>query len=134
MSLDTKIDIEKEFFITAYTEINACAKPTTGLGLDEFIIGTREFLFFLHQYTNIYYEIENDLQSLSTKNGRPLLTAFVDIDLFIEFVEDVLDYISYFHTRKFKKLSSVFLNLQNYLKDAKNNDSNIITFECYKKN
>lgn len=127
------ININEEFFVTAYTEVDAHAKPTNGLKLDEFIFNkneTNDFLFFLkHNNTNILSEIENDLQSLCEKNGRPLLTALIDINLSIKFAEDAILLSGGFGK---ENMTTVFYNLLNYLHDAKKNASNVIAFEGYR--
>lgn len=125
---------DKDFFITAYTEVGIHAKPTDGLKLDEFIINkddTVHFLFFLkHNNTNICSEIENDLQSLCDKNGEPLLTALINIDLSIKFAEDAMCLSGGFGK---EEMTPIFYNLLSYLRDAERNGSNMIAFEGYRK-
>lgn len=127
------IIIEDEFFLTPYSESNAVACVTKGLVLEEFIIkkaDTKDFFFFLkNNNTDVLSEVENDLQSLCSKNNRDLLTAMIDIDLSIEFVTDAI-----FLSGGLKNnMSHIFFELLGYISEAKKLGANLIAFEGYEK-
>lgn len=124
-----------DFFITAYTEVNAYAQPTEGLNITEYVISkenTIDLFFFLRNNpTEILAKLENDLQSLCEKSGRVLLTAMIDIDIAIKFVEEVMLLSGGFLNKE--EMEIIFFNMLNYLREAKKLGSNIVSFEGYKK-
>jgi len=125
---------EDDFIITAYTEIDAVACTTKGLHIDEFVIkktDTKDFFFFLrNNSTKILSEIENDLQSLCTKDNRDLLTAMIDINLSIEFATDAMCLCGGF---KKNNMSHIFFELLEYLTRSKKLGSNLVAFEGYER-
>jgi len=126
------IDDEDEFYICAYTTIDTNSRPTEGLAINEYKIDkkyTKDFFFILrNNHTQALKEIENCLQTLCTRNNKTLLTAMINIDLAIGFVEDAMSLIDGFNK---EHMRTIFFDMLNYLHDAKKLGSNEILFEGY---
>lgn len=127
------IDSSEELFVTAYTQVGILTKPTVGLKVNEFVIKddyAGHFLFFLeNNNTDICFEVEQDLQSLCDKNGKPLLTALINIDLSIRFTKDAILLSGAFGK---EDIATMFSDLTEYLSDAKKNGSNVVAFQGYR--
>lgn len=132
MNTLNNINSNDEFFVSAYTEINAVAEPTTNTV--EFVVpkeSTKDFLLLIRE-NEICKEIENDLQLLSEKvfssGNRPLLTSFISINKASLFAEHCMILSCTIQPQN----HNLYFELVKYINDAKNNGANMIVFEGYK--